>query len=184
MDGKVTVISPKPSPQTKEETETFEAMVDGQPFSLAISDRICHDTMSGMPHPKSVAISLGEWKQTGCGGDPAELLKGNWTIRSVNGEVGSPQSQPTLDLEGDGKLSGGGICNRFSGDYALNGEGLTIGGLGASMMACEQPLMDQERALFDALAKINRFEAEARDSLRLIGAEAIIELSRKSSAAP
>jgi heat shock protein HslJ len=97
----------------------------------------------------------------------------------VNGGVGSPQSQPTLDLEGDGKLSGGGICNRFFGDYTLTGEGLTIGGLGASMMACEQPLMDQERALFEALAKINRFEAETRETLRLIGAGTIIELSRK-----
>jgi uncharacterized membrane protein len=75
MDGKVTVISPKPSSRTKEDAETFEAIVDGQPFSLAISDRICHDTMSGMPQPKSVAISLGEWKQTGAGAIPPNSLK-------------------------------------------------------------------------------------------------------------
>jgi hypothetical protein len=34
--------------------------------------------MSGMPFPKPVTVVLGEKTFTGCGGEPATLLRGAW----------------------------------------------------------------------------------------------------------
>jgi heat shock protein HslJ len=176
MDGKVIVVSPKPEARL---SETFAAKIDGQDFALVINDRVCRDSMSGMPFPKTVAISLGEWRQTGCGGAPVDLLLGDWIINSVDGEAGSADAKPTLNFDADGKLAGGGVCNRFFGGFTLTGEGLSIGDVGSTQMACEDALMAQERQLLDALRKIERFDTNTRDRLRLLGQDTTIELSRK-----
>ena len=58
MDANAITISPKPEAQASPRTETFLATVEGQAFSLTITDKVCVDTMSGMQYPKTVAVEL------------------------------------------------------------------------------------------------------------------------------
>ena len=53
----------------------------------------------------------------------------------------------------DGGLSGNAGCNSYFGDYTLTGEVLTIGVVGATMMACDPDIMQIEQQYLDALAK-------------------------------
>ena len=66
-------------------------------------------------------------------------------------------SSPTIGFEADGKINGNASCNRFFGGYTLTGEGLTAGDLGASMMMCEQTLMDQEMKVLEILKGLAGF---------------------------
>ncbi len=78
-----------------------------------------------------------------------EALEGvDWTL--VDG-VGQ-----TLLLDG-GHASGSGGCNRFAGEYALDGDLLAFQPLAATRMACEQGLMQAEFDYFAALGRTARF---------------------------
>lgn len=125
--------------------------------------------MSGMAHPKTVAVKLGEQTYSGCGGDPARLLRGEWLIYEIGGRAIVAKSQPSIDFGPDGKLSGNGSCNRYFGPYALTGEGLKISDLASSRMACDQPLMEQEALLLKSLGETTRFEINAEERLVLHG---------------
>ena len=179
MDGKMASVSPVPQPEKSGKTETYAGKADGKPFTLVITDALCVDNMSGMPHPKSVSVKWGELALTGCGGDPASLIQGDWIIESINGNAVSVQPKPTLSLDDKGGLAGGGICNRFFGSYELSGEGLTIGGVGSTQMACEQALMDEEALLLKSFGMVNRFSIATNGELTLIGEGTAIVARRK-----
>lgn len=120
---------------------------------------LCRDSMSGMPHPETVTLALGKDWFTGCGGAPADLLAATpWQITEV---AGAPiVAGPSLDLRFDtqGRMAGHAGCNSWFTEYALSGEGLSIGPIGATRMACPPPILDQEARLFAALARVTRFD--------------------------
>ncbi len=167
MEGEPVTVSPLPSPRKDGDAEIYEATVGAETFALTIGGAVCTDTMSGMPFPKTVTVAIGADTFAGCGGEPVTLLLGDWMIAEINGKAPVKGSTPTLAFDAEGKLSGGGTCNRFFGGYALSGEGLTVGNIGASMMACEEPLMDQEMLLLDILEGVGRFEIGADGALIL-----------------
>lgn len=167
MDGEMFTIAPTPQAETANGIETRLAVVDGRPFSLSVANEVCVDTMSGMPYPKTVVVALGERKLSGCGGDPASLLRGEWLVEEIGGMTVVGGSRPTVSFEPDGQANGNGSCNRFFGRYALTGEGLTISGLGLSRMACEQPLMEQENIFVQALGAVRRFDIDSEQRLVL-----------------
>ena len=179
MGADAVTISPKPEATVVADAETYLAMVEGEPFSLTVTDKICIDTMSGMTYPKTVAVNLGEKTYSGCGGDPATLLRGEWLIEEIGGKAIIAKSQPTISFGDDGQISGNGSCNRYFGPYALSGEGLKISDLASSMMACEQPLMDQEALLIKSLHEASRFEIKAGGVLVLLGSDRVSVLARR-----
>jgi heat shock protein HslJ len=180
MDGETFTIEPVPQPVATDGGETYSATVDGQPFTLTVVDTVCTDTMSGMPHPKTVSVVLGERRLEGCGGQPADLLHGDWRIEEIGGKAVVAKSEPTLAFTTDGSINGNASCNRFFGSFSLTGEGLTFSDAATTMMACDQPIMDQEHALLEAFKTVRRFEVTAEGRLNLLGDEAgtLIGLSR------
>lgn len=81
--------------------------------------------------------------------DPAELAGTRWVATKLflgGAEVPIvPNSEPTLDFEGDGRTAGGTTgCNSWFGEVVLGAGTITFGGLGQTEMACEEPLMIQE----------------------------------------
>ncbi|MCJ7599228.1 MAG: META domain-containing protein [Methyloceanibacter sp.] len=58
--------------------------------------------MSGMTFPKTVAVTHGERKFSGCGGDPTSLLHGEWAIEQIEGKAIVAKSEPTLAFGMDG----------------------------------------------------------------------------------
>jgi heat shock protein HslJ len=181
QDGEIFTIAPVPQAARTGTTDTYAATVDGRTFTLAIADAVCADTMTGMPHPKTVTVTIGnDRKLTGCGGEPASLLHGDWKVEEIEGKPIVPDSKPTLAFTPEGSINGNGSCNRFFGSFSLSGEGLKVSHIGATMMACEPPILSQEGTFFKTLEAVQRFEVAADGRLRLLGGDgrALIMLRR------
>jgi heat shock protein HslJ len=108
---------------------------------------------------------VGAEEFSGCGGEPASLLHGEWVVEKINGTPLVEESRASVNFGTDNQLSGNASCNQYFGSYALTGEGLTISELGSSMMMCEPPIMDQEMLLQSILREVNRFVIEPNGAL-------------------
>jgi heat shock protein HslJ/uncharacterized membrane protein len=129
----------------------------------------CRDTMTGLPHPYAVTIERAEGRLSGCGGDPMALLSGAWRLADM-----APAPLPdgvviTLEVRGT-RVSGQGGCNRYSGALRLTGEGLALGPLAATRMACPAPQMGAEAAWLALLSRVASFDVE-EGALLLLSAE-------------
>lgn len=171
MLGPAMTISPVPTAREIENGAVYETTFDNQPFRLTVTDKVCVDTMSGMNFPASVEVLLGGDRFAGCGGEPLTLLRGEWTVEEIKGEPVVKGSAVTLNFEDDGNVSGSASCNRYFGTFTLTGESLTLSKAGASMMICEEVLMDQERGFLDALATTNHFSIGADGRLTLLASD-------------
>jgi heat shock protein HslJ/uncharacterized membrane protein len=180
MGGSEVTIAPLPHSRRVRGSRIYWAKVDGEAFRLTISPWRCVDTMSGMTYPSTVAVRLGKAKFAGCGGDPAKVLQGAWAVTAINGKPVAKGTRPTIEFGADGLVSGSASCNRYFANFKLTGEGLSIAQPGASMMMCEQPVMDQEAAFLKVLASTSRFEIGRKSELVLhSGASDTITARRK-----
>lgn len=167
LDDVSVSVKPVAPPRTDGEARLYEAKHGKEIFTLRIEDRICTDTMSGMPFPNSVSVAIGKRRFGGCGGDPAKFLQGTWLVTTIDGKPVVKGSSPSIVFGADGKLSGNGSCNQFFGGYRLSGEGLTIESVGASMMMCEDVLMAQETRVLGMLKGLARFAVPGKGQLLL-----------------
>jgi heat shock protein HslJ len=146
----------------------FVATGDKGEIAVKVLDRVCTDSMTGMPHPQSVQVWAGGQELRGCGGEPASLLQGGeWTVDEVGGKAPATDSKITLNFGADGSLSGSSSCNRLATSYTLTGESLAIAQGAGTMMACEQPVMEQESGFLALLSQVNRFSVADDGALLL-----------------
>jgi len=101
------------------------------------------------------------------GAPPEALGGGEWQIIELDGEHTLRDARPTLLFEASGYAGGHGSCNRYSGPYRVDGTRLRFGDLASTMMACEDPVMRQERRLFDLLAGVRRYRLDDDGTLVL-----------------
>jgi heat shock protein HslJ/uncharacterized lipoprotein YbaY len=134
---------------------------------VLVLDRICADTMSGMPFPKTVEVTRAGTTLKGCGGEPVALLLGKWTVSSIDGEAVPAGAEGTLRFDANGIVSGKAFCNGFSGPYTLTGEGLAFANLASTMMACSEPSSSLESRMHTVLKSVARFEIAPDGSLVL-----------------
>jgi heat shock protein HslJ len=98
------------------------------------------------------ALAAGCGEETGddgdAGGDDVSLLSGRTLVVTGVTNDGKPHSlvsgsqvRFTFDDKTMGITAG---CNNLSGDYALDGDRLTVGPIGGTEMGCPAPLMDQD----------------------------------------
>jgi heat shock protein HslJ len=166
--GQDRLVAATPTAKVSGRTTRYVARTDQGELTATIVDQLCVDSMSGMPHPKSVTVVVGGKTLTGCGGDPASLLQGaEWTVVEIGGAPLVAGSQVTLAFAPDGHLSGQASCNRFMSEYTLSGEGLAISKGAGTMMMCDAALMDQERRFLDALGGVQNFSIAADGALLL-----------------
>lgn len=142
---------------------------------LRLTHAICRDTMTGMPYPYAATLERDGGTLTGCAGDPAALLAGDWVATDLNGVALPADAGVTLTFA-DGRIAGRAACNRFSGGVVLTGEGLSFGPLVATRMACAPALMERERAVFAALDGIAGFDIDEAGHLSLMGADGTVRL--------
>lgn len=162
----VTFATPKP-----EVSRRYVVQPEG--VTVTVTDRVCTDTMSGMPFPLTVTVEKSDGTLSGCGGESASLLTGDeWTVTSINGTATIGSQPVTITFADDGTAYGNASCNRFTGGWVLTGEGLTLGPMASTMMACtEDGLSNQEHAFLTALETVGRFEIGADGSLVLMGGD-------------
>jgi heat shock protein HslJ len=171
MEGETFTIEPVPEPVRAEDIEVYMGMAGDKAFALVAIDKICTDNMSGMPFPKAVVVTIGEQARVGCGGDPLSLLVGDWRVEAMSGAPLIAGSETSLAFDLDGSMHGNASCNRFFGGFSLTGEGLTLSPGGATMMACDTGLMEQEQKFLAALEQVSRFESLPDGALRLVDVE-------------
>ena len=80
----------------------------------------------------------------------------------------------------EGKLKGHGGCNGFFGSYKISNDGLEIGPIGTTHMACPDPIIDRELAFTKRLQAAKSFKRE-RIKLELLdeGGDVIMELAQR-----
>lgn len=79
----------------------------------------------------------------------------SWNLVEMNGEPVPEEGEATLDFD-EGQANGKSFCNSFFADYELEGETLSFGPIGATLMACAD--MEPENAYFAALAEVVAYE--------------------------
>lgn len=157
--GATEVATAAPAPAPVPDGVVYVADAGGRPVRVTVIERICHDTMTGMPRPLTVGVEFDGRRLDGCGGEPASLLLGGaWIAESVDGASVLPDAKPTIAFGDDGSVSGHASCNGYSGTYTLTGEGLKITHLLSTMKACPPPLQQQEDAFLAILRDVMRFE--------------------------
>lgn len=146
----------------------FSATVDGLDLVLDVHREVCQDSMSGMPYPYRAELLLNQALARGCAGQPEHLLQGaEWTVTALDGEPVAGNASATIEFFNDGLVAGRAFCNRYTGRHELSGEGVRIGPLASTKMACAGPLMTLENHLLQRLEQVNRFDIGADGELIL-----------------
>jgi len=85
-----------------------------------------------------------------------DLAGTEWVVASLAGVALDGDVHPTVTFDAEGRISGSAGCNRYGGRYALEGEAIAVGHLGATQMACPPEQMEQEVQFLDALGRVER----------------------------
>jgi heat shock protein HslJ len=94
-----------------------------------------------------------------------------WALSELEGKSLVPATGITAQFTSDGKVSGSAGCNRYNSTYTVSGSSITIKmPLSTTMMACPQPVMDQENAYLKALGDAKTYSVSG-DKLTLAGAD-------------
>ncbi|MBN9241509.1 MAG: YbaY family lipoprotein [Mesorhizobium sp.] len=117
-----------------------------------------HQVDPATSEPQTIVVKM--VRQQAEGGDAAAIMDRTWALTFIDGIGGIEGSKATFRLQKDGRVVGQAPCNRYFATAGTKGMTMTIGKPGATMMACEQKLMAQERAFFDAFGKVAGFKLE------------------------
>ncbi len=106
--------------------------------------------------------------------NPVSAMASDLTSESLAGSAWVLKALPPLDLLDDvgitlafedGQLAGTDGCNRFRGTYSFEDDGIRIGELAGTMMACPDPIMQQASRFTDALGQARGGRLEDGDLL-------------------
>ncbi|MEZ5882637.1 MAG: META domain-containing protein [Paracoccaceae bacterium] len=175
--GEDPVTAPLPAPRLDGSDFVFDAPEAA--LRLRLAPRICHDSMSGMPHPQTVTVTHDGQDYSGCGGAPLDLLLGGeWVVEDIAGGGMIDAAHVTMAFT-PARISGQGGCNRYSGGFTLTGEGLSFGPAIATRMACAPALMDQESRFFGLLPQVAGFDIDETGALLLLGADGVAMITAR-----
>ena len=107
-----------------------------------------------------------------CSSGSGEALTTNlWMLSELNGQATLPDTAITAEFGEDGKVSGSSGCNNYTTTYSVSRKKIAFGEQSAmTMMACSDPVMEQERAYLGALSAATTFEI-VEDDLVLYDAD-------------
>jgi heat shock protein HslJ len=88
----------------------------------------------------------------------AALTGGEWAVFEINGAPIVADSKPTIEFK-EGRVFGAGSCNRFMGGYTVSDDGLKLqmSQMASTMMACPDPLMQQEGGFLKTLGDVTGY---------------------------
>jgi heat shock protein HslJ len=180
--GATRIVLPLPSPTRIDGGRRYEARSDAHTLTASVLDTVCVDSMSGLPRPHTVEVTVDGKTLKGCAGDASLLVRGAWQVDGVGGNALVNKSRITLDFDANGRLTGSATCNRYVTTYLLTGEGLTVTMPISTMRGCAQALMRQEQAFLAALRDVRRFELTADGALVLHSADGTTITARRDNA--
>jgi len=114
-------------------------------------------------------------------------IVGVWDLVSYNNGKGAiqtviPGSQTTADFRADWKLSGSGGCNQYNAQYTTTAsDSITITQPVTTLMACAEPVMQQETQYLSLLQQATKYEISG-DQLTLFDKNGVKLLIYKKQA--
>jgi heat shock protein HslJ len=94
-----------------------------------------------------------------------------WALTELMGKPLVADTGISAEFTTDGKVAGSAGCNRYSGTYTVSGSNITFSSpMAATMMMCEQAIMDQESAYLKALNEAKTYAVNG-DQLTLTGGD-------------
>lgn len=121
---------------------------------------------------------------TACSGNPSASLAGTWKLISYGSPASPTPAVPDVDASvifgSDGTLSGNVGCNSFNGSYKVDGETVTFGAIASTLMACADPIAQQEGMVFNVFVNTATFELDG-NTLTVISADgnSVVVFERK-----
>ncbi|MFP5467435.1 MAG: META domain-containing protein [Gammaproteobacteria bacterium] len=100
----------------------------------------------------------------------APLAGSEWRLSHLDGQAVLAHPPATLLLGTDGRLSGHGACNRFTGSYQLQGDRLRVGPVAATRIGCPGPVGQQENRYLQALQGARQVQLQQDGALLIRGA--------------
>jgi putative lipoprotein len=95
-----------------------------------------------------------------------DLAGTEWVLETLAGELLGTDVRPTVAFDAEGRVAGNAGCNRYHGAYAVDGDAIAVGHLGATQMMCAADQMAQEDRFLDALGRADR--VAMRDGLLVL----------------
>lgn len=137
---------------------------------LTLGPGPCADTMADQTYPFTAELDLGDTVLSGCAGDPRALLSAvaEWRVEAIAGTPVLPETEVTLAFDAEDGLAGSGGCNRLRASYTITGEGLSIGPVAGTLMACPDPIQDQEARFTELLSEVVSFQVPGEGELVLV----------------
>ena len=108
----------------------------------------------------------------------ASLTGPEWRLEGLLGAPVQGQSPVTLSFLSEGRAGGAGGCNRYSGSWEQKGEKLTLGKMSSTLMACPQPLMEQEGTYLRALETAKSYSFAPNGALVIETAQGPLKFRR------
>ncbi len=96
-----------------------------------------------------------------------DLRGGTWVAEDIDGAGVVDNAQSTMVFGNDGRVSGRGGCNQYSGTVELKGASLILSQLISTKMACAPALMDQETRFLAALQAARSYKMNEDNELVL-----------------
>lgn len=96
-----------------------------------------------------------------------DLVGGTWVAEDIDGAGVIDTAQSTLQFDNDGRISGRGACNGYSGTVDLKGATMIVGQLVSTKMACPRAVMDQENRFIAALQATRTYRMDEGNKLVL-----------------
>jgi heat shock protein HslJ len=130
----------------------------------------------------TLVFVLGTIALTACTSGSASLEGKLWQLISYLGADGQMmQAMPEVKTTAaftDGQVGGNAACNSYSGPYEVNGDKIEFGMIASTMMACPEPVMNQEIGYLGALEQAATIEV-TEDGLRMFNAngEVVLEFA-------
>jgi heat shock protein HslJ len=100
-----------------------------------------------------------------CSGNEPDALAGDWELISF-GLISNPTpAVPDVDTSvifslDDGTVTGNVGCNGFGGNYKVNGDTINFDSITSTLMACADPIMQQESAVFNVFTNSAAFKID------------------------
>ena len=108
----------------------------------------------------ALAGTLGACAGAGPGAAPEPLWGSEWRLQAIGNQPALPQPAATLAFPQAGQVAGHGSCNRFFGTASIDRDGMKLGPLASTKMACPGGASEQESRYMGALNKAQRYEVQ------------------------
>lgn len=118
-------------------------------------------------------VILGILTFTACASSASsQALTGSpWLLTQLGEEPPLPDTQITAEFNEDGRVGGTSGCNSYNTTYSVDGNQIEFGEeMIGTLMACPDPVMEQERLYLEALSAVATFEI-VDDELTLYDAD-------------